>query len=85
MAALKSDVARTLRALGDPPAGAGSAVTALAELERVKVRMEAACSTLKARAPRRDTKSVGQPFVMQAGCFSRSACASPPACGPCLL
>ncbi len=51
VAALKSDVARTLRALGDPPAGAGSAVTALAELERVKARMEAACSTLKARAP----------------------------------
>ncbi len=48
VAGLKGDVARALRALGEAPAGAGSAVAALAELERVKARMEAACSTLKA-------------------------------------
>ena len=48
VAGLKGDVSRALRALGEAPAGAGSAVAALAELERVKARMEAACSTLKA-------------------------------------
>ena len=46
---LKGDVARALRELGEAPAREGSAVAALAELERVKARMEAACSTLKAR------------------------------------
>lgn len=44
---LKGDVARALRELGEAPAREGSAVAALAELERVKARMEAACSTLK--------------------------------------
>ena len=48
---LKGDVARALRELGEAPAREGSAVAALAELERVKARMEAACSTLKAGAP----------------------------------
>ncbi|KAK9845796.1 hypothetical protein WJX81_002638 [Elliptochloris bilobata] len=47
VAGLKGYVARALRALGEAPAGEGSAVAALAELERVKARMEAACSMLK--------------------------------------
>lgn len=44
---LKADVSRGLGMVSSAAAAAASNVALIAELERVKTRMEAACSTLK--------------------------------------
>lgn len=45
--ALRGDAAAALKQLEDAEAGAAAAVATLRELDRVKQRMEAACTTLK--------------------------------------
>ena len=47
MTGLKADVSRGLGTVSSAAAAANSNIALIAELERVKTRMEAACSTLK--------------------------------------